>query len=64
MLGEIKLSLTIHDREYEVTELLSSEHFVISDNILIVSNDVYSQLSRMLRRICDRCYEEEILCRI
>jgi len=64
VIGDIRLTMTVNDRMYSITELLSPETFDITENTLVVSNDVYEQLYRMLRRICDQCYVEEIMCKI
>lgn len=64
MIGDICLTMTINDRKYSITELLPRETFDITGDTLVVDNGVYEQLYRMLRRICDQCYVEEVSCRI
>lgn len=60
----MQLILTINDRKYEIIESLPEGGLVITDDTLTVSNNVYEQLHLMLRKICDQCYLEEIVCKI
>lgn len=64
MIGDICLVVTVNGKKYESVELLSKGHFIMTKDTLTISNDVFEQLYRMMRRICDQCYREEILCKI
>lgn len=60
MIGDIKLIVTINEKEYSITELLPKENIIIDDRMLVVNNSAYEQLYRMLRRICNQYFDEEI----